>query len=113
MLDMGCTTWCENPDSPRSECHAWSSAPVYEYSAMTLGVKPKANGFAKVEISPILADADKMNGTVPTPVGAINVSWEKKDGKYDFTASVPNAVKAYAILNGKRYEIDGALNVII
>ena len=113
MLDMGCTTWCENPDSPRSECHAWSSAPVYEYSAMTLGVKPKANGFAKVEISPILADADKMNGTVPTPAGAINVSWEKKDGKYDFTASVPNAIKAYAILNGKRYEIDGELNVII
>jgi hypothetical protein len=113
MLDMGCTTWCENPDSPRSECHAWSSAPVYEYSAMTLGVKPVANGFAEVEISPILTDADKIIGAVPSPNGVINVSWEKNGDKYSFCASVPNGIKAYAILNGKRYEIDGELKVTV
>lgn len=111
MLDMGCTTWCENPDSPRSECHAWSSAPVYEYSAMTLGVKSIKNGFAEVEISPILGDADKISGTVPSPRGTISVSWEKRDGAYLFSAEVPKSIKAYAVLNGEKTVIEGKLNV--
>lgn len=113
MLDWGCTTWCENPDNPRSECHAWSSAPVYEYSAMTLGVKPLKTGFAEVEISPILNDVDKINGIVPTPCGNINVSWEKKDDGYHFKASVPQGIKAYAVLNGKKIDFDGEISVCV
>ena len=68
MLDLHCTTWCENPDSPRSECHGWSSAPTYEFSAMVLGVYPTENGYKSVRIKPFVDcfDLDWAKGTVPT-----------------------------------------------
>ena len=93
MLDLHCTTWCENPDTPRSECHAWSSAPTYELSAMALGVYPTSDGYKTVRIKPMIDnfDMDSAKGTVPTPYGVIDVSWEKKDGKFALNISLPSA----------------------
>ena len=91
MLDLHCTTWCENPDSPRSECHGWSSAPIYEFSSMVLGVYPTANGYASVRIKPYVHSFDLTwaKGTVPTPHGVISVSWEKKDGELTLFVTLP------------------------
>ena len=77
MLEQHCTTWCENPDAPRSECHGWSSAPLYENSAMVLGVKPVQLGCAEVEIRPAVDDFDWAKGTVPTPLGYVAVEWRR------------------------------------
>ncbi len=82
MLDLNCTTWCENPDSPRSECHGWSSAPMYEISAMVLGVYPAADGFAKVKIAPVsVPEGFEASGRVPIPEGYIDIAVSRKCGK--------------------------------
>ena len=107
MLDMGCTTWCENPDDPRSECHAWSAAPVYEYSANVLGVKPTKTGFDEVVIEPDISADTKVSGAVPTPKGVISVSFETVGGKTSFSATVPSGIKATVKLNGKAAVIEG------
>lgn len=91
MLALHCTTWCENPDSPRSECHGWSSAPIYEMSAMRLGVKPSANGFAAVEIKPVTEGLDWAKGTVPTPYGVISVEWRKTANRLVIDVHTPEA----------------------
>ncbi len=100
MLDLHCTTWCENPDHPRSECHGWSSAPIYEFSAMVLGVCPTSDGYRSVRIKPMvdIYDLDWAKGTVPTPVGLIEVSWEKKDGVLTLHVSLPDGVPGEIIL---------------
>ena len=92
MLDLHCTTWCENPDNPRSECHGWSSAPIYEFSSMVLGVYPTDNGYKSVRIKPCIHayDLDWAKGTVPTPHGIITVSWEKKDGELMLNVTLPD-----------------------
>ncbi len=92
MLDWHCTTWCENPDSPRSECHGWSSAPTYEFSAMVLGVYPTADGYKSVRIKPNVDcyGLDWAKGTVPTPMGVISVAWEKKDGQVTLDITLPD-----------------------
>ncbi len=100
MLDLHCTTWCENPDEPRSECHGWSSAPIYEFSAMVLGVCPTADGYRSVRIQPY-ADSyglDWAKGTVPTPAGVIAVSWEKKNGQFIMTVEIPEGVPGEIVL---------------
>lgn len=79
MLDMHCTTWCENPGVTRSECHAWSSAPIYELSAMVLGVQPLSTGYGEVSIAPNVYACESAVGTVPTPMGVISVSWETSE----------------------------------
>lgn len=91
MLDLHCTTWCENPDSPRSECHGWSSAPIYEFSAMVLGVCPTQDGFKSVRVKPCVSayDLTWAKGTVPTPHGVISVAWEKTDGKLLLDVTLP------------------------
>ena len=75
MLDYHCTTWCENPDSPRSECHGWSSAPAYEFSAMILGAFPEEDGYKTLRVRPHLwaLDTDWARGNVPTPFGPVNI----------------------------------------
>ena len=92
MLDLHCTTWCENPDNPRSECHGWSSAPIYEFSAMVLGVVPTASGYDAVRIKPHphAYDLSWASGTVPTPHGVISVAWEKQDGELSMTVTLPS-----------------------
>ena len=92
MLDLHCTTWCENPDNPRSECHAWSSAPAYEFSAMALGVVPTSHGYKTLRVKPMIGDfdADWARGSVPTPFGNVEVSWEKKDGSFTVNLSLPS-----------------------
>ena len=83
MIDLKCTTWCENPDSPRSECHGWSSTPMYEISAMVLGVYPAENGFSKVRIIPVLPPDDfSAKGRVPIPSGFIDVFVERAGDRF-------------------------------
>lgn len=91
MLDLHCTTWCENPDDPRSECHGWSSAPTYEFSERVLGVLPTADGYASVRVCP---DTETLGltwarGTVPTPRGVISVAWQKADGTFTLSVTLP------------------------
>ncbi len=94
MLDWHCTTWCENPDSPRSECHGWSSAPIYEFSSMVLGVTPTSNGWRSVRVKPYVNayPLDWARGTVPTPQGVISVSWVKENGVLNLEVILPDGV---------------------
>lgn len=74
MLNLHCTTWCENPDNPRSECHGWSSAPLYECATNVLGVR---TGFAEeIFIRPAAINLDWAKGTVYTRYGKVTVERE-------------------------------------
>lgn len=91
MLDLHCTTWCENPDSPRSECHGWSSAPIYEFSEMVLGVYPTADGYRRVRVKPWVEGLGLTwaKGTVPTPYGVLSVAWEIENRHLTLTVTRP------------------------
>ncbi len=107
MLDNHCTTWCEGPRYPRSECHAWSSAPMYEFSALLLGVYPIENGYSRVRIKPLTSmfDCNKASGTVPTPMGLISVEWRKEAGQFILNVTLPTPdMQAEIVLpNGDRH----------
>ena len=96
MIDMHCTTWCENPDSPRSECHGWSSAPLYEFSANILGVKYSFDDIIK--ISPVTWDLEYAKGIVPTRFGEVKVSWQKENGSFKIKIESPESVEKELIL---------------
>ena len=102
MLDFRCTTWCENPESPRSECHGWSSAPAYELSAMVLGAYPEKDGYRTLRVKPHLyvLNTEWAEGNVPTPFGTVNISLRrtKPDAKkFAITVTLPG---------GKKFERD-------
>jgi alpha-L-rhamnosidase len=79
MIDLGLTTFAEEPDPTRSDCHAWSSSPNYDFFATICGITPSKPGFAAVRIAPALGELTHVVGTIPHPAGMIKVEIQKKD----------------------------------
>ncbi|MBQ4528400.1 MAG: hypothetical protein II998_10040 [Clostridia bacterium] len=100
MIDNHCTTWREMPkDKLRSECHAWSSAPLYEISSNLLGVKV---GFEdEIIIKPTTAGLKFAKGKVPTRFGVVSVSWTDDENGFAISVEAPCAVdKKLVMPNG-------------
>lgn len=90
-LAMGLTTWPEQPEPTRSDCHAWSAWPTYAFVTHVLGVKPGEPGFGTHEIAPVRVDGwDHVSGVVPTPSGLLHASVDWRDD----VPSVTSAVRA-------------------
>lgn len=79
MLKMGLTTFAENPDPTRSDCHAWSASPIYDFLATICGIMPDAPGFKRVRIEPFLGELKEIKGTMPSPKGTISVTLKRKE----------------------------------
>lgn len=88
MLQEGATTFWEKYDPNekgvehlamyqrpyrKSLCHAWGASPIYLLGKYYVGVKPTAAGYATFEIRPELGGLQWIQGSVPTPHGAISV----------------------------------------
>jgi glycogen debranching enzyme len=77
MLKMGLTTFAENPEPTRSDCHAWSASPNYDFLATVCGIEPAEPGFKSVKIEPHLGPLTWVEGKVPHPLGEIKVRLER------------------------------------
>jgi len=80
MLTNGLTTFAEQPDPTRSDCHAWSSSPNYDFLATICGIMPGSAGFETVNIQPALGGLTDAQGTMPHPLGNIQVSLQEENG---------------------------------
>ncbi|SOD92351.1 family 78 glycoside hydrolase catalytic domain [Spirosoma fluviale] len=77
MLAMGLTTFAENPEPTRSDCHAWSASPLYEFLSTTCGIRSAEPGFKSVRIEPFLGELITVDGKMPHPSGEIAVQFQK------------------------------------
>ena len=64
----------------RSHCHAWSAAPVYFITRLTLGIQQTAAGGRSYTISPWVNGLEWAKGTVMTTNGPLCVHW-RREGK--------------------------------
>jgi hypothetical protein len=87
MLEMGLTTFAEKPEPARSDCHAWSASPNYDFLSTICGIMPDKPGFATVRISPALGELTEAVATMPHPAGEIKVNLQRK-GKNGIFAEV-------------------------
>ncbi len=93
MLKLDATTWFEMPGSSRSDCHGWSSVPIYEFTNKILGIQPNDDSFKSVTINPHFYNLEYAKGSVPTPFGKIDISWRKQDNKYEVKVMSPKEIK--------------------
>lgn len=102
MIGLNATTWFESsPFTTRSDCHAWSSVPIYEFAACILGVKPTVN---EVIVKPYVYANDYANGTVMSPIGEITVDWKKENGTLTLKVTAPEKVKIILPDNTEYFE---------
>ncbi len=98
MLDCGATTCWETfrgweaTYPTRSHCHAWSSAPVYVFNRLLLGIVPTGVAAAEVVVSPHPLGLTYANGATASPHGPLKVAWTLKDGTLAITVTMPAGV---------------------
>ncbi len=102
MLRIGLTTFAEKPEPTRSDCHAWSASPVYDFLGTICGIVPDAPGFRKVLIAPAPGPLKEIKGVVPHPAGYITVSIKRK-GTEGITGevSLPKGISGRFAWKGK------------
>jgi hypothetical protein len=71
MLSNGLSTFAEKQDPTRSDCHAWSASPNYDFLATVAGIRPSAPGFKTIRMEPALGSLNYIKGQMPHPNGMI------------------------------------------
>lgn len=104
MLALGLSTFPEtSAPNVRSDCHAWSASPCYDFLATICGIEPGTAGFKTVRIEPNPGDLTDISGVVPHPKGPIRVTYKKlSDGTFDAEIELPEALSGYFAYNGKQ-----------
>lgn len=94
MLSQGLTTFAEHEKNTRSDCHAWSASPNYEFLATVCGILPAEPHFESVTIAPNLGDLTFVEGTVSHPKGGITVTLKKgSNGNISGSITLPEGVQ--------------------
>jgi hypothetical protein len=81
MLKIGLTTFAEKPEPTRSDCHAWSSSPNYDFLATICGIMPDKAGFESVLIQPALGELKNVEARMPHPKGEISLKLSRAGEK--------------------------------
>lgn len=112
MLDIGLTTFAEEPEPSRSDCHAWSACPLYDFLSTVCGVGPAEPGFRSVRIEPNLGELKNISGKIPHPKGMIQVDFQK--GKKGLTGviNLPAGLSGTYIHNGVEKQLYSGENKI-
>lgn len=106
MLAEGMGTFGEIKQNPRSECHAWSASPSYEFLATVAGIEPAEPGFKSVRIAPSLGNLASIEAVVPHPLGLISVDLAREGSDGIFANIVlPEGLTGTFIWNGQAIDL--------
>lgn len=111
MIDLGLSTFPETTaPTTRSDCHAWSSSPCYDFLATVCGIEPEDFGFRSVKIEPNLGNLTNFSGAVPHPSGLIKVSYQKlPDGHYQAKIELPGNLAGHFVWKGKTSKLKSGI----
>lgn len=107
MLALGLTTWAETPEPSRSDCHAWSAHPNFDFLNTVAGVEPAEPGFHEVLIQPHLGSLRHLAATVPVPQGEISVEYAQRDNQLSADVTLPRGVTGWLAWGGQKLELHG------
>jgi hypothetical protein len=112
MLDIGLTTFAENPEPTRSDCHAWSASPLYAMLSITAGIEPAAPGFQKVRIRPNPGLQEYVRAAVPLPSGQVTLDWKKMPSGSKAIVDMPQGITGVFEWKGKSLPLKSGRNVL-
>ncbi|HET6255432.1 MAG TPA: nucleoside hydrolase [Puia sp.] len=101
MLKIGLTTFAEKPEPTRSDCHAWSASPDYDFLATICGIMPDAPGFGRVLIRPALGELTEVEGSMPHPKGMVRVKLRRIGTGISGEVELPTGVTGRFVYGGK------------
>jgi len=97
LMAMDITTWPEDFVTQRSDCHGWSSVPLYEYYRCILGVQSDCPGCEELVIRPFPMGRKRAEGKVCIPQGTVAVKWRIIKDVFKIDVALPKGVRAKVI----------------
>lgn len=110
MLQQGLTTFAETPDPSRSDCHAWSASPNYDFLATLCGITPSSAGFRTVQVKPAMGSLSFVSGSMPSPAGEIKVKINKQKANVNAEIWLPTGLSGTFVWNGRNYVLKAGKN---
>ncbi len=107
MIDSGMTTFGETDINPRSECHAWSASPNFDFLHTVAGIYPEKPSFSFVVIEPNLGYLNELNVEMPHPNGMIKVFYKKNGEKLEANITLPSKINGEFRWRGKSIDLIG------
>lgn len=108
MLGLGLTTWAEQPEPTRSDSHAWSAHPNYDFLTIVAGIRSSAPGFKSVTIEPHLGGLKHVKATMPVPQGDIDVEYTRTEKGIEASISLPVGISGKLVWKGKPIPLHGS-----
>ncbi|MCC8423603.1 family 78 glycoside hydrolase catalytic domain [Mucilaginibacter sp. UR6-11] len=112
MLALGLTTFAEKPEPARSDCHAWSASPNYDFLATICGIRPASPGFRTLRIEPALGGLQEISASMPHPDGMIRVTFQRHGAHLRGTVSLPGALHGRLLWKNKMIALRGGAQKI-
>ncbi len=107
MMSIGLTTFAENPEPTRSDCHAWSASPMYFFLSLVCGVVPDSPEFKTVKIQPNLGDLGFVKAIIMHPKGEIKVEFARSEtnGIKSGKITLPEGVSGRFVLGDSTFNL--------
>jgi alpha-L-rhamnosidase len=99
QIENGLSTFAENPEPTRSDCHAWSAHPILGFFQIVAGVTSVAPGWKKARVDPRPGSLRRFYASIAHPDGELSVKFE--GGKLTVDCPVPFELR----WKGKRAEL--------
>ncbi|MDZ7725300.1 MAG: family 78 glycoside hydrolase catalytic domain [candidate division KSB1 bacterium] len=113
-LDNGMTTFPEHGVEGRSDCHAWSAHPLFDFLNITCGIAPASPGFKRVVIQPQPGDLETIEGRCVHPLGVISVHYKKTDpDTYTAEITLPVSLSGRFIYKEQIYPLESGNNKLL
>jgi len=112
-LPLHFSTWPEIPGNTRSDSHAWSAHPMFDFLTLVVGIEPASPGFATVRIAPHLGSLPGLTATYPHPQGPIQVEYKRQGSGLSATITLPGSLTGTFAWNGKTMPLKPGVNQIL
>jgi len=104
---LGMLTLPEAPEPSRSDCHAWSTHPIFHLVATILGIRPDGPGFRGITVRPQLGPLKFIEAAVPHPSGFVRARIERHSGGIRGEIHLPPRLSGRIISGGKEIALHG------
>ena len=112
LLPLHFSTWPEIPGNTRSDSHAWSAHPIYDFLTLVAGIEPGSPGFATVRIAPHLGELKDVTATYPHPQGEIKVEYHRAGKGLNATVTLPGNLSGEFVFEGERKALKSGVNTL-
>jgi alpha-L-rhamnosidase len=96
MIESGLSTFAENPEPVRSDCHAWSAHPILGFFQIVAGVTSAGPGWRKARIEPQPGSLRRFDARIAHLDGELRVAYENDH------LTIETPVEAELVWQGKR-----------